>query len=102
MVVRSSRSSSHFWQVLVAPPFFKFNSILLLYCLSVVLIAVWGSTIYGHFTFLAGKAAPIEFQQLVIYKAMTFAEGIEKIDSCVVYHAGPVSSLFGDVCEMWD
>lgn len=57
--------------------------------ISVVLIAVWGSTIYGHFTFLAGKAAPIEFQQLVIYKAMTFAEGIEKIDSCVVYHAGP-------------
>ncbi|KAM0751634.1 hypothetical protein T439DRAFT_324824 [Meredithblackwellia eburnea MCA 4105] len=57
--------------------------------ISVVLIFVWGQTCYGHFTFLAGKAAPIEFQQLVIYKAMTFAEGIEKIDSCVVYHSGP-------------
>ncbi|SCV74690.1 BQ2448_7719 [Microbotryum intermedium] len=57
--------------------------------ISFVLIFVWGRTIYKHFSYLAGVAAPIEFQQLVIYKAMTFAHGIEKIDSCVAYHAGP-------------
>ncbi|KDE07238.1 hypothetical protein, variant [Microbotryum lychnidis-dioicae p1A1 Lamole] len=57
--------------------------------ISFVLILVWGRTIYKLFSYLAGVAAPIEFQQLVIYKAMTFAHGIEMIDSCVVYHAGP-------------
>lgn len=57
--------------------------------ISVVLILVWGNTCYSHFQFLAGKSAPIEFQQLVTYKCMTFAEDIEQIDSCVVYHSGP-------------
>ncbi|GAA5877355.1 hypothetical protein JCM5296_002224 [Sporobolomyces johnsonii] len=57
--------------------------------ISFVLIFVWGATCYNHFGFLAGKAAPLEFQQLVIYKAMTFASQIEQIDSCVVYHNGP-------------
>ncbi|SGY83497.1 BQ5605_C009g05640 [Microbotryum silenes-dioicae] len=57
--------------------------------ISFMLILVWGRTIYKLFSYLAGVAAPIKFQQLVIYKAMTFAHGIEMIDSCVVYHAGP-------------
>ncbi|KAJ7505488.1 CDF manganese transporter [Mycena galericulata] len=57
--------------------------------ISVALIIVWGRTIYRQFLFLAGVAAPIEFQQLVIYKAMMFADGIKQIDSCTVYHAGP-------------
>ncbi|KAJ7729646.1 CDF-like metal transporter [Mycena maculata] len=57
--------------------------------ISVVLIAVWGFTLRRQFLLLAGVAAPIEFQQLVIYKAMMFAEGIKQIDSCTVYHAGP-------------
>jgi hypothetical protein len=51
---------------------------------------VWGRTLYRQFLLLAGVAAPIEFQQLVIYKAMMYAEGIKQIDSCTVYHAGPV------------
>ncbi|KAJ7672821.1 CDF-like metal transporter [Mycena rosella] len=57
--------------------------------ISLALIIVWGRTLYRQFLLLAGVAAPIEFQQLVIYKAMMFAEGIKQIDSCTVYHAGP-------------
>ncbi|GJN94228.1 hypothetical protein Rhopal_007302-T1 [Rhodotorula paludigena] len=38
---------------------------------------------------LAGQAAPMDFQNLITYKAMTFAEQIEAIDSCVAYHNGP-------------
>lgn len=54
-----------------------------------VIICVWTNTAIGSFRSLAGSAAPLDFQQLVIYKAMTFANGIEKIDSCIVYHSGP-------------
>ncbi|KAF8208741.1 CDF manganese transporter [Mycena galopus ATCC 62051] len=57
--------------------------------ISVALIFVWGRTLHRQFLLLAGIAAPIEFQQLVIYKAMMFADGIKQIDSCTVYHAGP-------------
>ncbi|GAA5822040.1 hypothetical protein JCM5353_006209 [Sporobolomyces roseus] len=57
--------------------------------ISFILIFVWGNTIRTHFYYLAGAAAPLEFQQLVIYKAMTFAQQIEAIDTCVVYHNGP-------------
>ncbi|KAJ7855912.1 CDF-like metal transporter [Mycena olivaceomarginata] len=57
--------------------------------ISAALIIVWGRTLYRQFLLLAGVAAPIEFQQLVIYKAMMYAEGIKQIDSCTVYHAGP-------------
>ncbi|KAJ7935456.1 cation efflux family-domain-containing protein [Mycena leptocephala] len=57
--------------------------------ISVALIIVWGRTLYRQFLLLAGVAAPIEFQQLVIYKAMMYADGIKQIDSCTVYHAGP-------------
>jgi len=57
--------------------------------ISAALIIVWGRTIYRQFLLLAGVAAPLEFQQLVIYKAMMFANGIKQVDSCTVYHAGP-------------
>jgi len=57
--------------------------------ISAALIIVWGRTIYRQFLLLAGVAAPLEFQQLVIYKAMMFADGIKQVDSCTVYHAGP-------------
>ncbi|KAJ7205918.1 CDF manganese transporter [Mycena haematopus] len=57
--------------------------------ISVALIIVWGRTLYRQFLLLAGVAAPMEFQQLVIYKAMMYADGIKQIDSCTVYHAGP-------------
>ncbi|KAK7048202.1 cation diffusion facilitator [Favolaschia claudopus] len=57
--------------------------------ISLALIILWGRTLYRQFLLLAGVAAPIEFQQLVIYKAMMYADGIKQIDSCTVYHAGP-------------
>ncbi|KAL8276868.1 hypothetical protein RQP46_010696 [Phenoliferia psychrophenolica] len=44
--------------------------------ISVGLIIVWGMTVYDMFGCLAGRAAPPEFQKLVIYKAMTFADDI--------------------------
>lgn len=56
---------------------------------TVVLIFTWGSTCATHFQYLAGKAAPLDFQNLITYKAMTFADQIEAIDSCIVYHNGP-------------
>ncbi|BGP20697.1 hypothetical protein JCM10213v2_008860 [Rhodosporidiobolus nylandii] len=57
--------------------------------ISIFLIYAWGSTITTNFTYLAGKAAPADFINLVTYKAMTFAEQIEQIDSVQVYHNGP-------------
>ncbi|KAJ6620815.1 CDF-like metal transporter [Mycena sp. CBHHK59/15] len=57
--------------------------------ISLALIIVWGRTLRRQFLLLAGVAAPLEFQQLVIYKAMMFADDITMIDSCSVYHAGP-------------
>ncbi|TNY18740.1 hypothetical protein DMC30DRAFT_335861, partial [Rhodotorula diobovata] len=57
--------------------------------ISFVLIFTWGHTCVGHFKHLAGQAAPREFQNLVTYKAMTFADQITAIDSCVAYHNGP-------------
>ncbi|GAA6011073.1 hypothetical protein JCM10207_005486 [Rhodosporidiobolus poonsookiae] len=57
--------------------------------ISLVLIWTWGNTCAGHFQDLAGKAAPNEFINLVTYKAMTFAEQINQIDSVLVYHSGP-------------
>ncbi|KAJ7645541.1 CDF-like metal transporter [Mycena polygramma] len=57
--------------------------------ISLALVVVWGRTLYRQYLLLAGVAAPMEFQQLVIYKAMMYADGIKQIDSCTVYHAGP-------------
>lgn len=52
-------------------------------------IVAWVHTIYEQFGLLAGKSAPHEFLQLVIYKAMTFSEHIDKIDTVRAYHSGP-------------
>ncbi|EPQ60166.1 CDF-like metal transporter [Gloeophyllum trabeum ATCC 11539] len=52
-------------------------------------IVLWGRTIYKEFELLAGKSAPHDFLQLVIYKAMTFSDEIEKIDTVRAYHSGP-------------
>jgi len=57
--------------------------------ISVVLIFLWGQTCTTNFQLLAGIAAPEEFRQLVIYKAMTYSSEIVAIDSVASYHAGP-------------
>lgn len=57
--------------------------------ISVILIWLWGQTCTTNFQLLAGIAAPEEFRQLVIYKAMTYSSEIVAIDSVAAYHAGP-------------
>ncbi|KAF9245649.1 CDF manganese transporter [Melanogaster broomeanus] len=52
-------------------------------------VIAWVRTIYVQFGLLAGKSAPNEFIQLVIYKAMTFSEEIDRIDTVRAYHSGP-------------
>ncbi|KAF8899272.1 CDF-like metal transporter [Infundibulicybe gibba] len=52
-------------------------------------IVAWGRTIYGQFELLAGKSAPHDFLQLLIYKATIFSDEIEKIDTVRAYHSGP-------------
>lgn len=52
-------------------------------------IIAWSHTIYEQFGFLAGKSAPHDFLQLIIYKAMTFSDEIEKVDTVRAYHSGP-------------
>jgi len=52
-------------------------------------IVAWTRTIYTQFELLAGKSAPHEFLQLIIYKATTFSDEIEKIDTVRAYHSGP-------------
>lgn len=46
----------------------------------------WSRTVYAQFELLAGKSAPHDFLQLIIYKAMTFSDEIEKIDTVRAYH----------------
>ncbi|EDQ99427.1 CDF-like metal transporter [Laccaria bicolor S238N-H82] len=52
-------------------------------------IVSWGMTIYEQFGLLAGKSASHEFLQLVIFKAATFSDEIEKVDTVRAYHSGP-------------
>ncbi|KIM47677.1 hypothetical protein M413DRAFT_206541 [Hebeloma cylindrosporum] len=52
-------------------------------------IISWGRTIYAEFELLAGKSAPHDFLQLLIYKTATFTDEIEKIDTVRAYHSGP-------------
>ncbi|KAH8998782.1 CDF-like metal transporter [Lactarius hatsudake] len=52
-------------------------------------IVAWSRTVYTQFELLAGKSAPHDFIQLIIYKAMTFSDEIEKIDTVRAYHSGP-------------
>jgi hypothetical protein len=49
-------------------------------------IVAWTRTIYAQFELLAGKSAPHDFLQLIIYKATTFSDEIEKIDTVRAYH----------------
>ncbi|KAK0470303.1 CDF-like metal transporter [Desarmillaria tabescens] len=56
--------------------------------ISCVIISSWTYTSYIQFGYLAGKAAPHEFTQLVIYKTLTFSDEIKQIDSCRAYHSG--------------
>jgi len=58
------------------------------------IIIAWGKTIYRQFELLAGKAAPHDFLQLLIYKAATFNDDIIKIDTVRAYHSGPVRFNF--------
>jgi hypothetical protein len=55
-------------------------------------LALWGHTIYRQFELLAGKSAPHEFLQLIIYKASTFSEHIKAIDTVRAYHVCAPSS----------
>ncbi|KZO94089.1 CDF manganese transporter [Calocera viscosa TUFC12733] len=52
-------------------------------------ILAWSFTSYKEYALLAGKAAPHDFLQLVIYKALTFSNEIDKIDTVRAYHSGP-------------
>jgi hypothetical protein len=55
-------------------------------------IIAWTRTIYKQFELLAGKSAPHDFLQLLIYKATTFSDDIEQVDTVRAYHVSP--SLF--------
>jgi len=57
--------------------------------IALCIITVWTRTVYEQFTHLAGIAAPVEYQNLVTYKAMTFSPEILNVDTCRVYHSGP-------------
>lgn len=52
-------------------------------------IISWTRTVWDQFELLAGKSASHEFIQLLIYKAATFSEEIEKVDTVRAYHSGP-------------
>ncbi|VDC05756.1 unnamed protein product [Peniophora sp. CBMAI 1063] len=57
--------------------------------IAAIVIASWINTIYGQFELLAGKSAPHEFLQLLVYNAMTFSDEIDKVDTVRAYHSGP-------------
>jgi len=62
--------------------------------LGAVLIALgvtvaWSHVVYRQFELLAGKSAPQDFMNLLVYKAMTFSDEIEKVDTVRAYHSGP-------------
>ncbi|CAK5264333.1 unnamed protein product [Mycena citricolor] len=52
-------------------------------------IVSWILTIHGQFELLAGKSAPFEFLQLLVYKSSTFSPEIQKVDTVRAYHSGP-------------
>ncbi|KZT07677.1 CDF-like metal transporter [Laetiporus sulphureus 93-53] len=57
--------------------------------LAIGILLAWGRTIYKQFELLAGKSAPHDFIQLLIYKVVTFSDEIEKVDTVRAYHSGP-------------
>lgn len=52
-------------------------------------IVAWTRTIHAQFELLAGKSAPHEFLQLLVYNAMTFSDEIKQVDTVRAYHSGP-------------
>ncbi|OBZ78820.1 Metal tolerance protein 7 [Grifola frondosa] len=52
-------------------------------------IIAWGRTIHSQFELLAGKSAPQDFIQLLIYNTVTFNDEISKVDTVRAYHSGP-------------
>ncbi|KAG8904422.1 hypothetical protein FRB99_001801 [Tulasnella sp. 403] len=57
--------------------------------IALAIIGSWLFTVYREFEFLAGKSAPHEFLQLVIYKVATFSDQIAQVDTVRAYHSGP-------------
>ncbi|KAF8307180.1 hypothetical protein DL93DRAFT_2088238 [Clavulina sp. PMI_390] len=57
--------------------------------LAIGVILSWSRTVYKLFELLAGKSAPHDFIQLITYKAATFSDEIEKVDTVRAYHSGP-------------
>ncbi|KAH9948224.1 CDF manganese transporter [Amylocystis lapponica] len=57
--------------------------------IAVGVIVAWTHVIYRQFELLAGKSASQDFMKLLVYKAMTFSDEIEKIDTVRAYHSGP-------------
>ncbi len=57
--------------------------------IAIGVMVAWGRTIYRQFELLAGKSAPHDFLQLLIYNAATFSEEIEKVDTVRAYHVRP-------------
>ncbi|KAG2022734.1 cation diffusion facilitator 1, variant 2 [Coprinopsis cinerea AmutBmut pab1-1] len=57
------------------------------------IIFSWLRTIWFQFELLAGKSAPHEFIQYLIYQAATFSDDIKQIDTVRAYHSGPVSLI---------
>ena len=54
----------------------------------------WSRTIYKEFELLAGKAASDEFMQLVIYKAATYTDMIDKVDTVRAYHVRSLIDMY--------
>jgi len=65
-------------------------------------IISWSRTVYKQFELLAGKSAPHDFLQLVIYKAITFSNEIEALDTVRAYHSGPEYFVEVDVVMSGD
>lgn len=66
----------------------KFENILTYHAAKIALgvILSWTRTVYKQFELLAGKSAPHEFLQLIIYNATTFSNEIGGVDTVRAYH----------------
>ncbi|EJD37871.1 CDF manganese transporter [Auricularia subglabra TFB-10046 SS5] len=57
--------------------------------IATAIILSWTRTLYRQFGLLAGRSAPHDFIQLVIYKALMFHKDFDAIDTVRAYHSGP-------------
>ncbi|KAG8891295.1 hypothetical protein FRC00_013959 [Tulasnella sp. 408] len=57
--------------------------------IAVAIIGSWTRTLFKQFGYLAGRSAPHDFLQLVIYKVATFSEEVQQVDTVRAYHSGP-------------